>query len=45
MHEILSSCNSLENKNKYDKYYELFYNYGTLGNTKSDCLTLSTSIS
>ena len=34
-----------ENKNKYDKYYELFYNHGTLGNTKSDCLTLPTTIS
>lgn len=27
-----------ENKNKYDKCNELFYNCGTLGNTKSDCL-------
>lgn len=27
-----------ENKNKYDKYNELFYNCGTLGNAKSDYL-------
>lgn len=41
MHEILASyIIASENKNKYYKYYELFYNYGTLGNTKSDCFIL-----
>lgn len=34
-----------ENKNKYDKYYQLFYNHGSLGNIKSDCFTLPAAIS